>query len=283
MLANNYATGKECFLKIGENQFNIQQDGRPEGTPIVLIHALAGSLKQWEESALALAKNHWVIRIDLLGHGDSDKPENGDYTMPAQAHRVAQIVSLLGANAFFAVGQSGGGNVVVALLEDRILQKRVIKAVVIGTPPNIRYVKLPILAQIYSVPLLGKLMWRITTMKMARDTMQQLFAPDFGAVPDVFPADFLRMERHSYVKGKAGVEDYIRERDFTKRIGNSTAPFLVIFGAADQWVQPIATEQWTRESRAIIHLLPNIGHTPPAECPEKVASIVEEFVGNSMN
>jgi pimeloyl-ACP methyl ester carboxylesterase len=277
MTYNAHPIGKPFLLNIGDLKLNIQQDGTPSGIPIVLIHALAGSMLQWEDSALQLAKNQWVIRIDMMGHGDFDKPENG-YTIPEQAQRVAKVVSILGATDFFAIGQSGGGNVVVALLEDSTLQKRIKGGIVIGTPPNIRYVNLPILAQVYAVPLLGKLMWRITTVEMARNTMSLLFAPNFGKVPDVFPNDFLRMTRNSYVKGKAGVEDYIRAKDFTKRIETSTAPFLVVFGESDQWVSPTSTTQWKNESRAIIQMIPNVGHTPPVECPEKVAQIISDFV-----
>jgi pimeloyl-ACP methyl ester carboxylesterase len=198
--------------------------------------------------------------------------------MLEQATRVARVMSLLGAENFFAIGHSGGGNVVVALLENSLLQQRIRGAILIGTPPNIKYVHLPIMAQIYSVPLIGGLVWHFTTTKMVRDTMSLLFAPDFGDIPDIFPEDFLQMTRNSYIKGKAEVENYLRQKYFTTRVANSISPLLVIFGEVDQWVDPKATEEWKRDSRATIQLLRSVGHTPLAECPEEIAKIILQFV-----
>jgi pimeloyl-ACP methyl ester carboxylesterase len=65
---------------------------------------------------------------------------------------------------------------------------------------------------------------------------------------------------------------------FTARIANSVSPLLVIFGEADQWVDPKATEEWKRDSRATIQLLQSVGHTPLAEYPEKIAKIILEFI-----
>jgi pimeloyl-ACP methyl ester carboxylesterase len=278
MNKNSYPIGTEWLLNVDGCNLNVRQDGHPKGIPLLLIHALAGSLRQWDDVMTYISPTQWVVRIDLLGHGESDKPDRG-YKMSEQATRVATVMSLLGAEDFFAIGHSGGGNVVVALLENSLLQHRVRGAILIGTPPNIKYVRLPIMAQIYSVPLVGRLVWHFTTIKMVKDTMSLLFNPDFGDIPDVFPKDFLRMTRNSYVKGKAEVENYLRQKYFTLRVKNSVAPLLIIFGAADRWVDPTATEQWKRESRATIQLLPNVGHTPLAECPVETAKIILEFVG----
>jgi pimeloyl-ACP methyl ester carboxylesterase len=277
MSMTNYPVGQEFLLDIGTARLNVRQDGTPGGVPIVLIHALAGSLQQWDAVVENLPSNRWIIRLDMLGHGKSDKPDTG-YAVPEQAARVAQVVQLLGGDTFHAAGHSAGGNVVVALLENAGTQHKLRSAVLIATPPNIRYLSLPMMANIYSVPMLGRLMWRVTTPAMAKGTMAQLFAKGFGDVPDVLPADFLRMTRLSYVNGKAGVEDYIRARDFTKRINASAAPVCVVFGAGDQWVSPAATLQWAAESRAMIKILPDVGHTPILECPALMADVLLEFI-----
>jgi pimeloyl-ACP methyl ester carboxylesterase len=211
----------------GNCQINVRQDGQHIGTPLVLIHALAGSLEQWDFVVAHIPSSQWIVRLDIVGHGGSDKPENG-YSMPEQAVRVADIMTQLGAGDFSIAAHSGGGNIVVAMLENSKIASRISHAILIATPPNIRYVKLPPLAQIYGVPLLGRLMWRITTLKMIKATMKQLFALNFGVVPDIFAMDFQRMTRNSYVKSKAAVESYIREQDFTRRVSQSSAPLKIM-------------------------------------------------------
>ena len=56
--------------------------------PIVLLHCYSCSLHWWDKLAPLLAEEHRVIRIDLLGHGGSEKPA-GDYEIPEQAALVA--------------------------------------------------------------------------------------------------------------------------------------------------------------------------------------------------
>jgi pimeloyl-ACP methyl ester carboxylesterase len=279
MKAQSYLTGTSWLMRIDGASINVRQDGKPVGVPIILIHAFAGSLEQWDDVAQSIAADHWVIRMDLLGHGASDKPNSG-YSMPEQADRVARIASALGAEEFFVVGQSGGGNVVVALLENPKHSTRVKGATVIGSPPNMSFVNLPAIANIYRVPLLGRLMWRITSRKMVADTMANLFAPDFSPTPSIVVDDFFKMTRHSYVQAKANLEDFAHATPLSQRITASDVPFLVVFGDQDQWIPSACTDEWQRASHATILLMHGIGHTPPLEDAAQTAQIITEFVGS---
>jgi pimeloyl-ACP methyl ester carboxylesterase len=275
MAQNNCPSGQEWRLPLANDEhINVRQDGLAHGEPFVLIHAFAGSLKQWDDVADLLATKHWVVRIDLLGHGATDKPVAGDYSMPSQARRVAEVLAAFGADRYAMVGQSGGGNVVVAMLENPEINKRLTGAMVIGTPPNMSFVNLPPLANIYRVPLLGRLMWRITSRKMVSDTMANLFAPEASGVPDVVVDDFSRMTRHSYVAAKAALEGYAKTRALSDRVAHSTLPLYVVFGDQDQWISPVCTEEWHRTTNAKITLLPGVGHTPPLEVPTSVAELI---------
>lgn len=54
------------------------------GHPLILIHGLAGSCKYFESNFADLASSFRVIRFDLRGHGDSEKPQYGFHV-----HRLA--------------------------------------------------------------------------------------------------------------------------------------------------------------------------------------------------
>ena len=276
---NDFPIGKYFRLAMGADQINVREDGTPGETAIVLVHAFAGSLGQWDEVAQVLAAAYHVIRMDLLGHGASDKPETG-YSMPEQADRVARIALAFGAEEFVAVGQSGGGNVVVALLENPKHRARVNGGMVIGTPPDMSFVTLPAIANIYSVPLLGRLMWRITSRKMVSDTMANLFAPNFGPVPAIVVDDFFKMTRHSYVQAKANLEGFAHAKPLSGRVGSSEVPLLVVFGVQDQWIPPACVDEWQRKSRATTQLMPGVGHTPPLEARDDTAAIVAAFAAS---
>lgn len=83
--------------------------------PFLLVHGLASSARMWDGVASRLAAaGHPVAAVDLRGHGVSDAPGTG-YD---QATAVADLLAVAAALEWerpLVVGQSWGGNVVVAL------------------------------------------------------------------------------------------------------------------------------------------------------------------------
>src|SRR5215212_8765172 len=47
------------------------------GSPVVLVHGLAGSAANWVELLPDLAERHRVLVVDLPGHGRSEPPPRG--------------------------------------------------------------------------------------------------------------------------------------------------------------------------------------------------------------
>src|SRR5436190_2467601 len=81
-----------------------------QGTPVVLIHGVAGRAAQWDETVQLLAEHHTVVAPDLLGHGDSAKPR-GDYSLGAHASGIRDLLIGLGIDHASLVGHSLGGGI----------------------------------------------------------------------------------------------------------------------------------------------------------------------------
>ena len=81
--------GAEVTLSLDDGEIYIRQDGPRDAPALLLIHGNASSARWWDELVPMLAGSHRVIRIDLLGHGRSAKPEDRSYALPDQARRVA--------------------------------------------------------------------------------------------------------------------------------------------------------------------------------------------------
>src|SRR5215218_157507 len=90
--------------------------GNGDGSPIVLIHCYTCSMKWWDGLAPLLERDHRVIRVDLLGHGGSDKP-GGGYSIEEQASAVAEALAKLQVVGATVVGHSLGGSVVTAIAQ----------------------------------------------------------------------------------------------------------------------------------------------------------------------
>ena len=95
--------------------------GDPEthsGKSIVLVHGLASNAMLWEGAALAfVALGHPVVAVDLRGHGQSEKPDDG-YDMQTVTFDLAKLLEVLAVRGYVrpvVCGQSWGGNVVIEL------------------------------------------------------------------------------------------------------------------------------------------------------------------------
>jgi pimeloyl-ACP methyl ester carboxylesterase len=265
--------GRLVDLPMGRLQ--IREDGTDNGLlPLLLIHGFAGSLRVWDPMIAELSRHRRVLRVDLLGHGGSDKPSSG-YAIPAQAEAVYAVLDHLGIDRVLAVAHSGGGDVVVAMMESQ--PARVAGVVLLGTAPDVSFVHLAFAARLVAVPLLGRLLWSVMTDGMIRDGLARTFAPSFPSVPDRFVSDVRRMTHRSHVQGRAELERYKRRRDLPSRIAHARVPLLAVFGDRDQWVDPRAADRWSKIPGAQIEILRGVGHTPMAEAPGPIAEIIVVF------
>lgn len=81
-----------------------------DGLPMVLVHGITESRGSWEPLIAPLARQHWVVTVDLRGHGESDRCTPYDVlTMAADVHAVVEATGVRGP---LVVGHSLGGAVV---------------------------------------------------------------------------------------------------------------------------------------------------------------------------
>jgi pimeloyl-ACP methyl ester carboxylesterase len=86
-------------------------DGGSGGLPVVFVHSLAGNSTQWSKQLEHLRRTRRAVALDLRGHGRSEPPKDGDYTIAAMAGDIAAVVDTLGLDRFVLVGHSMGGGV----------------------------------------------------------------------------------------------------------------------------------------------------------------------------
>jgi pimeloyl-ACP methyl ester carboxylesterase len=87
-------------------------DGK-SAAPFLLVHGLASNARLWDGVAARLAAaGHLAVAVDLRGHGQSDKPEDG-YDFATVARDLGGLVAALGLERPILVGQSWGAGVIV--------------------------------------------------------------------------------------------------------------------------------------------------------------------------
>ncbi|MGA8332457.1 MAG: alpha/beta hydrolase [Mycobacterium sp.] len=80
------------------------------GPVILLIHGIGDNSTTWNTVQSKLAQRFTVIAVDLLGHGQSDKPR-ADYSIAAYANGMRDLLSVLDIERATVVGHSLGGGV----------------------------------------------------------------------------------------------------------------------------------------------------------------------------
>ena len=101
-----------------------------QGEPILFVHGLLGSHRNWRYLVDRLDTTHRVIVPDLFGHGASEKHE-GDYSPSAQAATLRDLINHLGLERVTIVGHSLGGGISLAFCY--LFPERVERLVLVGT------------------------------------------------------------------------------------------------------------------------------------------------------
>jgi pimeloyl-ACP methyl ester carboxylesterase len=80
---------------------------------VILVHGWTCDETTWTEQVPALAKQYRVVTLDLPGHGKSDSPKDGKFSMDLFARAVEAVRAEVGADHAVIVGHSMGSPVVI--------------------------------------------------------------------------------------------------------------------------------------------------------------------------
>jgi pimeloyl-ACP methyl ester carboxylesterase len=252
----------------------VREDGPRDAPAVVMLHGFACSIGWWDQMTPALARDHRVIRFDLLGHGGSEKPKEG-YGMESQARLVAGALDRLGVRRAAVVGHSMGGSIATALAEQR--PALVESMVILDSPSKSGDAELPFTARLGFVPVLGQAIKRVVPDSMVRDGLASAFANGFD-VPDRFVDDFRDMTYTSYDDSHRASSEYNDESGLAERLADESLPLLVIFGSKDEPVDPESAQGYRTVPGARIVVLDGVGHSPHVERPEATARLIENFL-----
>ena len=83
------------------------------GQPLVVLHGLFGSGKNWQTQARRFATHYRVVTVDLRNHGDSFHADEMNYSV--MADDVKALLHQLEIDKCYILGHSMGGKVAMAL------------------------------------------------------------------------------------------------------------------------------------------------------------------------
>ena len=266
----------------------VLEEGDPDaGSPIVLIHCYTCSMNWWDDLAPLLARDHRVIRVDLLGHGGSDKPGSG-YAITDQATAIAEALASLGVVDATVVGHSLGGTVATALAEQS--PELASRVVIIDQATDDSLEHLSLSERAAHWPVIGQALSRLAQVgpdSAVRSQYEQAFAPGFNISAgfgnsDQVVDDLRAMNYDAFDQSSEAESDYTDERPLDERHTAIGVPLLVIFGAEDQiYDADEALPRYQDVPGGRTELIEGAGHSPNVETPEEVAALILPFAAPS--
>jgi pimeloyl-ACP methyl ester carboxylesterase len=95
-------------------KLHVSDGGGAAGVPMVFLHGLGSDLEVWRSALEHERPIRRAVAFDARGHGKSDPPRDGDYTVQAMAADVDAVARALGIERFVLVGHSMAGTVLSA-------------------------------------------------------------------------------------------------------------------------------------------------------------------------
>jgi 2-succinyl-6-hydroxy-2,4-cyclohexadiene-1-carboxylate synthase len=92
------------------NGLDFHVEGEGQGPSLLLLHGFTGSVRSWDAIRPQLARHFRLIAIDLIGHGQTSKPEDpGRYSLEWCTRDLVALLDQLGVEQVDVLGYSMGG------------------------------------------------------------------------------------------------------------------------------------------------------------------------------
>lgn len=254
------------------------------GTPLLLLHGVGDNAFDWRWVMPALASTHRVYAPDLPGSGGSARPLD-DYSPAFFTRFVAAFLDALGVDHAAVIGNSLGGLVGLrlALAEpQRVTALGLVSSGGLGREVTYALRSL-------ALPGYGKLAvaWgkrRPGAAQRALGRAALVFARPRGAprewieeqyrlarLPGFLEAQLATVRAQVGLKGQREV--------LVDRLAQLERPTMVVWGTRDR-VLPYsqAKEAFSRLPEGYLELIPECGHLPQVEQPERFVSGLRQFL-----
>ena len=263
--------------------------GEPSAPPVLLLHGLGATNASLLPLILGLADTNRVIAPDLPGHGATAAPR-WRYTAAEFAHWLAAFQRAVGVQRAAIIGNSLGGR--VALEAGIAMPDRVDRLLLLCPSPALRKMRqfVPVVRMLS--PELSRLPLPLSHRAVKAGIRVMFSRPE--RLPeswyDAGADEFIRVMRdfkHRRAFFSAARQIYVEEpfgtRGFWTRLSRIQTPALFVWGENDVLVPKAFARHVTSalpNSRSVV--LPDCGHVPQFELPERTLTLTREFLAEEL-
>ena len=252
-------------------ELNFAQHGE-QGPPLIILHGLFGSARNWQGIAKQLSNHFSVFTVDLRNHGSSAHSEQMSYH--DMAADIAQFMQQQDLPKAHILGHSMGGKVAMtlALSQPGLIDKLMIVDI---APVVYRHGFGNILTALKAVPL-TTLSSRQQADSVLADYIEEAGLRQFllqNLVPVKAAGYQWRIDIDSIEKNLSHIIG------FEEAIGTYLGDALFIGGAASTYLSAGPQKEALRYfPNANIKMIPKVGHWPHVESPKVFLDHIYSFI-----
>jgi pimeloyl-ACP methyl ester carboxylesterase len=257
------------------------------GPPLVLVHGVGCSHRDWMPVARRLAQRHCVLAWDARGHGQC-RPVLGSITLARLADDLAEMIEQFGLDRSVLVGHSMGALTLMQYLQS-YGTRRVAAVALVDQSPRIVTDdgwRLGLFGGCSAEMLMG-------LIAGARRDLAETLLHEVGAFggpwlqrqlgPDAWLGRMLRQRlRRIDVRPLLDLAESMAQADFRDSLARLDAPLLVVLGARSPHYAGVPLDAWYRDTvkHAEISVYAHAGHSPHISEPLRFARDLERFIAD---
>ncbi|RJU82593.1 MAG: alpha/beta hydrolase [Candidatus Poseidoniales archaeon] len=279
-LKRRYGLPPSQFITLSNGvNVHLRDEGDSGAPPIVLLHGHSEDLYTWDQLVKHLIGSFRVIRFDLRRHGLTGPAPDNEYNIESYVSDLSMVIKHLEIDSFILVGHSMGGRISIKYTIAN--QEKVNGLILLSASgaPRKENTPQPMALKLMRNPLGRFLLKRIWSRNLAKKSLVDMVF-DESSITD---QEIDRMWEFSKYPGS--MDAMFREfadtwEDFKPtEIGKIVTNSLLIWGEEDT-ICPESMGRWydSQLTNSTMVGLPNIGHNPQFECPDKCFDEISAWI-----
>lgn len=253
-----------------------------QGDSILFVHGTPSWSFDYRKVIKTLRTNHRCIAIDHIGFGLSDKPKVYDYSTLNHSHTLEKFILAQNLQNIILVVHDFGGPIGLNFAfkhPERVKGIVVLNSWLWSSETDADFLAirkilksplLPILYRYFNFSPQFILPQSFGEQKLSRSLLRQYTRPFARIAEREGPLAFA----HSLLNDQAWFESLWEQRNLLQN-----KPMLLLWGMKDQVIKPKHLDKFLEGfPYAISKQLPTAGHFPQEEQPDKVATMLQEFL-----
>ncbi|NEW60948.1 alpha/beta hydrolase [Sulfurovum sp. bin170] len=238
-----------------------------QGEPLLFIHGLGSSSRDWKEQVNHFSKSYRVITLDIRGHGKSSKTDE-EYTISLFADDTIALLDALKISSAHIVGISMGGMIAFELAvsyPNRIRTLTIVNSTPSAVPQTIRE-----RLQMWQ----RKLMVRLFSMKAIGEILGKRLFPNHKELKKLFAKRWAENDLTSYRKSVKAIFEW----SVADQLDQIQAPTLLLSSEYDYIPLSKKEELVKQIANCKLVVIKDTHHALPVEKPDNFNEVLGLFL-----